>query len=240
MADEHAGPDPLTMLRHTLSFLRHALAHDLPNQVVAMRGLVHFLDLDERERLSPDGREYLRRLSAAADRTHLLMRALAELARVSLLEEPAEGTLLAEVLREATAEVNLLFPGRGIEYHFPKSSLLLPVPRNILRQVLVQLMRNGVQAVEEKRTPRIEVCVRPAQAGEEISVADNGRGLAPEPLRRVQEFLAGREANAPGPGLGLMLVRLFLEAWGGTVRVHSELGHGCVITLRIPGANPSG
>jgi signal transduction histidine kinase len=236
MADEQR----LETMRRALACLRRALGHDLPNQMVAVRGLVQILDLEEQDRLSPTGRDYLRRLSSAAERTHTAMRALEELARESLLETPADPETLTEIVREAAAEVNQLCPGRAIEYHFPESSLLIRLPQTVLRRVLVHLIRNGVQAVEDSRRPRIEVRGQRTTAGVEIAIVDNGRGLAPEQLRRVQGFFAGREAKVPGPGLGLLLVRQALEAWGGAVVVRSEPGHGSVFTLMIPGANPDG
>jgi signal transduction histidine kinase len=111
------------------------------------------------------------------------------------------------------------------------------LPPGGLRQVLVHLIRNGVQAVADDRRPRIEVGARLTAAGQEVWVEDNGRGLVPEQLRKVHDFFAGREALALGPGLGLLLVRQTLETWGGTVQVQSQPGQKTVFTLVIPGAS---
>jgi signal transduction histidine kinase len=223
--------------QRVLESLRRVLSHDLPNHLVTVQGLAQMLEMDEQDRLSADGRDYLQRLSGAAHRAHTLIRALADLAEIGLRGGSIETVSLGEVIREAAAAAKHLCQGRNIEYHLLDSPMLLRLPPGGLRQVLVHLIHNGVQAVGDERRPRIEVGARLTPAGQEVWVADNGRGLSPEQLRRVQEYLAGRETRAPSPGLGLLLLRLTLETWGGSARVESQPGQGSKFTLVIPGAS---
>ena len=60
--------------------MQKALGHELPNQLIAVQGLARLLDT-ETERLSDDGKEYLQRLGAAAQRSHEMVRALADFLR---------------------------------------------------------------------------------------------------------------------------------------------------------------
>src|SRR6266568_1263535 len=51
-----------------LASFRQAMGHDMPNHLVAAQGLVRLLEMDEKERLSPAGREYLGRLTIVLQR----------------------------------------------------------------------------------------------------------------------------------------------------------------------------
>ncbi len=68
----------LDQLEQLRASLQKALGHDLPNQLVAVQGLVKLLELEEGERLTEEGRDYLVRLAAAARRTHETILQLAQ------------------------------------------------------------------------------------------------------------------------------------------------------------------
>jgi signal transduction histidine kinase len=69
-----------------------------------------------------------------------------------------------------------------------------------------------------------------------IEVADTGIGIATHDLPRIWERLyRGDHSRAErGLGLGLSLVRAIVQAHGGTVDVHTELGRGSTFTVRLP------
>ena len=66
-----------------LNLLQKALGHELPNHLVAMQDLARLLEMDQAERLDDEGKDHLRRLAAATQRTHELIRTLADLVRAS-------------------------------------------------------------------------------------------------------------------------------------------------------------
>lgn len=68
-----------------------------------------------------------------------------------------------------------------------------------------------------------------------LEVADTGVGIPAEALPRLfEKFCRGRNADAPGNGLGLALAQAIAEAYGGTIRVASEPGRGSVFAVRLP------
>jgi signal transduction histidine kinase len=223
----------LERLERLLACYQKALGHELPNQLVAIQGLLRVLELDERERLGPDGRDYLERLHAAARRAHELARALAELARAARRPPPAEPVVLAEAAREASAEVNWLCPGVSIEYDFPESGLVLSVTRADLRQVLVPLLRFAAQNPAGDRPLLLQVGARRAGAAVEIWVKDNGRGLDAEQRPSLFEPFSGTASPDAGHGLSLFLARQLVESWGGALHYHSEPGRGNTFTIII-------
>src|SRR5579864_8128381 len=102
-----------------LALFRQAMGHDMPNHLVALQGLVRLLEVEEKDRLSAAGQDYLRRLAAIHERGEGLVRVLSEICRVGRGEQPPEQLLLSEVAQEAAVEIKQLFPDRVIEYHFP-------------------------------------------------------------------------------------------------------------------------
>jgi signal transduction histidine kinase len=217
-----------------LLVLQKALGHELPNQLIAVQGLARVLDLESGERLSAEGREYLTRLSAAAQRTHEFIRALADLVRAVRTAPPDQPTSVSDVARQTIAELKQLFPGRGIDYHLPQAELLLSVPAAGLRQVFLHLLRNALQAASPERSPRVEVGARETAEGVEFWVADNGRGLSAEAQQRLFEPFVRSLAGAGGIGLGLNLVRILVESWSGRLRVDSNPGQGSTFTVYVP------
>jgi len=108
--------------------------------------------------------------------------------------------------------------------------------RHKLLEVLVNVIRNSLQALEavDERERRLEL--RLAPEGEDcvlIEVRDSGVGIAREDLVRV--FALGHTTRAGGRGLGLHLAATAAGELGGTMTAHSAgLGHGATFTLRLP------
>jgi signal transduction histidine kinase len=235
-----------------LACFQEALGHELPNYLVALQGLAHLLEQGEGERLGPEGREQLGRLEALARHTDRLVRALADIGRLCREARSGGPVALDEVAREAAAEVNLLYGGPAIVYDLPEDLPAVTVSRQSLYQVLVQLLRNAVQAVGAgRRCPsvptsgdklprepapaagRVEIGGRPVPGGVEVWVADDGPGLPALPPERL---FAPFQRGGDGLGLGLFLVRQAAACWGACLQVESEPGRGTRFTLLLPHA----
>jgi signal transduction histidine kinase len=217
-------------LERLLAVLQKALGHELPNHLIALQGLTRLLELEEGERLSAAGKEYLGRLAAGAAKAHALVAALAEVARPETAPGPAETVDLAELAAEVIAEAKQLAPGAGVEYHAPQQAFLLPAPRTALRQALALLLRRAGTAGAGGRPLRVDVSARATATGAEIRVADDGEAVPGEMIDRLFDPFGG----TGGPGLDLFLVRQLAEGWGGTVRVESEPGRGTAFVVTCP------
>ena len=109
-----------------------------------------------------------------------------------------------------------------------------------LKQMLLNLLSNAVKFTPENG--KVSITAVRTDKAIEISVADNGIGIAEADMPRIfQEFQqldsgAGRQVQ--GTGLGLALTRRFALLHGGDVRLASQVGKGSVFTLTLPIVGP--
>jgi len=106
----------------------------------------------------------------------------------------------------------------------------LKADREYLRQTLLNLILNGLQAMPEGGTLALEATM--LKGDFLISVTDTGTGIAPENLPRI--FEPYFTTKSKGSGLGLSIARRIVEAHGGTITVSSEPGWGCRFQISLP------
>lgn len=108
--------------------------------------------------------------------------------------------------------------------------------RDKMKQVLLNLVRNAVQAVEPGNG-QVTVSVGERDGNALMTVTDNGRGIPREQLARIwQPFFTTKGQG--GMGLGLDICRRIVTAHGGTITVDSEEDRGTTFTVSLPLAVP--
>ena len=108
-----------------------------------------------------------------------------------------------------------------------------------IRQVLFSLLSNAVKFTPPQGQITLAACRNKGDSGDEIlfTVADNGRGIAPEEQDAVfGSFVRGQPdpESRTGAGLGLSLVKNFVALHGGRVELVSVPGEGTTLTIHLP------
>ena len=106
----------------------------------------------------------------------------------------------------------------------------LKADREYLRQTLLNLILNGLQAMPEGGT--LTLAANKSNGNILISVTDTGTGIAPENRTRI--FEPYFTTKPKGSGLGLAITRSIIEAHGGTITVFNEAGQGCRFEIALP------
>ena len=106
----------------------------------------------------------------------------------------------------------------------------LKADREYLRQTLLNLILNGLQAMPEGGTLTLEA--KTSNGNFLISVTDTGIGIAPENRTRI--FEPYFTTKAKGAGLGLAIARRIIETHGGKITVTHEAGGGCRFLISLP------
>ena len=119
----------------------------------------------------------------------------------------------------------------------PDDLPLLDVDPIRLREVLANLVANGLRYVDPDGTVRIA-----ARTGENtvvLEIADDGRGIPADLLPTVFDRFA-KSSESRGTGLGLAIAKAIVEAHGGRISADSQAGVGTTMTIELPNALPAG
>lgn len=146
---------------------------------------------------------------------------------------------IGKIIEEASALALIGVKESGVRVRIEAAPRLPPVAVDKLQiqQVLVNLMRNAVEAMAASE--RRELTVATGMSGPnqvEVRVVDTGPGIAPEIVGRLfQPFVT---TKARGMGVGLSICRSIVEAHGGKLAAEPRPGGGTVFRFALPAASP--
>jgi two-component system, OmpR family, phosphate regulon sensor histidine kinase PhoR len=214
-------------------------SHELKTPLAAIRAYAETLQMgahEDRETCQ----QFLGGILAQADRIHVLINGMLQLARVqggtATLErvrfDVCEAVLPCIKAAEAVAHSKKI----AIVKSLPATPVLIISDPDSVTTVLSNLMSNAV-----RYTPsggRIDLKIEVSEEQLLMSVQDTGVGIGKEDLSRIFERFyrveRGRSADSGGTGLGLSIVKHLTQALGGEVLVRSELHVGSCFEVRIP------
>lgn len=116
LAGRHHAPETPGRADRLLKNMHKVFSHDLPNQMMAVQGLLQLLSLEETDRMSPAGREYVRRLQNASHRASDLVRFLREMSRLNGYVPKPETIDFGVWERELQVELRRQFPEREFQF----------------------------------------------------------------------------------------------------------------------------
>ena len=108
---------------------------------------------------------------------------------------------------------------------------LVPLDRNLLRQVLINIIQNAIQSMENGGTLFVST-FHENREWATLVIKDTGIGIAEENIGRIFEpFFSTKHA---GTGLGLHVSQRIIANHKGTIQITSQLGVGTAVTIRLP------
>ena len=155
---------------------------------------------------------------------------LGKLEEGGVMEKKVEFNI-RELLTELISEMaNLAKDGQNIVLHCDGSELVY-LDKGLLRNILINLISNALKYSGENTVVDIYVMHTPEQIS--ISIEDNGIGISEEDLKHLTDrFFRGTNAiNIQGTGLGLHIVKKYLEVMDGNISFSSELKKGTKVLL---------
>ncbi|HEX8664298.1 MAG TPA: PAS domain S-box protein [Beijerinckiaceae bacterium] len=220
-----------------LGEMASTLAHEINQPLTAitnyLKGCRRLLERSQDEQ-APLLREAVTKAAEQALRAGQVIRHLREFVARGESERHVED--LPKLVQEASALalVGAKEKGVRVSYRFDPSARLVLADRIQIQQVLLNLIRNAIEAMQD--APRRELVVATAATDEslaEVSVADTGSGIAPEIATQLfQPFVTTKKH---GMGVGLSICRTIVESHGGKIWVESEPGRGTVFRFTLRG-----
>jgi nitrogen fixation/metabolism regulation signal transduction histidine kinase len=217
------------------------IAHEIKNPLTPIQLAVQQLR-DKDPELSP---EFSRLLETSAeiveDEIEGLRRMVSSFSLFAKVPEVQRARItLSEVLEEfERAYGHVMERERArLEVESPDAAVEIMGDRQLLKQALVNLVENAVQAGREAGHTTIRVRVSTTLVGKEarwveVCVADNGPGVSHD--RREQVFEPYETTREEGTGLGLAIVKKIVLDHGGEIRVEDSGLGGAAFVVRLPG-----
>jgi signal transduction histidine kinase len=122
-----------------------------------------------------------------------------------------------------------IFSEEYIKYHPEEEELYANLDKTQLIRVITNLVKNAIQATENKENPIVEVKVSSEEKNLIISVSDNGKGIS-EDLKELI-FEPKFTTKTSGMGLGLAMIKNIIEAYDGSISFSSKEGIGTVFRV---------
>ena len=207
------------------------MAHEIKNPLTPIQLSAERLEAKLADRLEGPARDTLVRATATIVGQVAAMKGLVDaFAQYARLPSPK---IERVDLNALTREVLHLYEG-GIPLQLDLAESLPPVAGDpaLLRQVLVNLMKNAQEALHERENPRIRVDTVLDGDFIALGVEDNGPGFPEELKQRMFEPYATTKPR--GTGLGLPVVKKIIEEHHGTIAVYNLDRGGARICVRLP------
>jgi two-component system phosphate regulon sensor histidine kinase PhoR len=221
------------------------VSHELRTPLSILRGYIETL-LDNSKTPHEELLRILRVMERHSNRLELLVEDLLTLAQLESGNPHLQlGIIdLSEFLHEMICdwEEKLASKQLSIVVDIPPTLSPMRADRTRLQEALYNLLDNAVKYSREQS--EIRLSARQSDSEIELSVSDQGVGVAREDLPRIFErFYRADKARSRdairGTGLGLAIVKHITQLHGGRVEAESEVGRGTTIRVILPAGGPA-
>jgi nitrogen fixation/metabolism regulation signal transduction histidine kinase len=224
--------------------LTRVLRHEIMNSITPISSLTstlrEILDHDMKKmnahyELKEEGAEDLRDgLSTIESRSKGLIKFIDAYREYTSLPKPKIATVrlndliehVAQLMKPELKKTNILF-----KYSCSSEYLTIQADIEMIEQVLINLLKNAVEALSETEKPTLELIGRYDENSVKIEIIDNGSGIIKEALEHI--FVPFYTTKRAGSGIGLSLSRQIMQMHHGSITVESEPDVCTVFTLRF-------
>lgn len=238
----------LVKMNAELETFAYVASHDLQEPLRKIQSFASLIDENENQNLSEKGKDYFRRMHAAAARMNRLIEDLLTYSRTATAERNFADTDLNEILEEVKTDLKESLAEKNaviVADHLCKANI---IPFQF-RQLLHNLLGNSLKFSKREEAPHINITSEmvtarslkielpePAKMYCHISVTDNGIGFEPRYRERIFELfqrLYGK-SEYTGTGIGLAIVKKIVENHKGFITASGELDKGARFDIYIP------
>lgn len=219
----------------SLGEMSAGLAHEFKNALAALHGYVQLLqNLELNEKARSTSESLLNEVRNLSE----MVTSFLNFARPQPLQ--LEQVSLPELIAECADELSPLFQRLNVKLIVEHNAepLVIGADARMLRQALLNLLRNGSEAIPEESIER-KVSVTTTREADSsgnrsavIEVRDSGPGIPPAQLRKI--FIPFFTTKSKGHGVGLALSHRVITQHGGTLTAANPSNGGAIFTIRLP------
>lgn len=240
---EQAEKQKLAQLNELKSeFISH-VSHELRTPLTTISWSVENLLDGIPEEPTPKIREYLTGISENTRQLERMIENLLDISRIEANRIEANPTDL-ELRHEIPKSISLLQPqadSKKIKFILPENlNYQVKADPDGLQTILTNLLSNAIKYSPPETSISLNVTLPENGETVEISIKDQGLGIAPEKIphifERFERVKTDKTIREKGLGLGLYITQKWIEIQGGRIRVESEEGKGSNFIFQLPGA----
>ena len=225
--------------------LVRVLTHEIMNSVTPISSLAGIVEEELQEHMAlqegtPLTQEQLHdihlSLQTISKRSEGLIHFVKEFRSLTAIPKPKIGVIEVKCLLDELCMLHrkeLMEKGIHLDISVYPEDLTLSADKNMIEQVIINLLKNAIQSFEEQASDR-QITLKAyltEKSRPVISIRDNGTGIDPEALEKI--FIPFFTTKKTGSGIGLSLSRQIMRQHQGTLTVKSTVGKGTEFFMRF-------
>jgi two-component system NtrC family sensor kinase len=222
----------------SVGLLAAGVAHEINNPLASIAICAESLENRMSKALEPENEHhevvvnYLRMIQTEAFRCKEITEKLLDFSRIGPVQR--QNTDLGELIQGVIEMVGHIgkYQRKRVEFN-RREAVSASINAQEIKQVVLNLLTNALDSLDDDGVVRIELAARGGYA--EMTVVDNGCGMAPEVLKHIFEPFFTRRRGGQGTGLGLSITYRIVSDHGGTIEGFSAgAGKGATFCVRLP------
>jgi PAS domain S-box-containing protein len=207
--------------------LSGSVAHDIRNPLGSIKNSIYFLNLISNDSTDDQIKKHLNIMEKEILRANDIITDLLNFSRENkpIMVEGQINNVILDSLKGFNIPEKIT-----VETELDSALPMLPFDALQIERVFYNLVTNALQAMAAGGLLKISSCK--SDGNIEVQIQDSGTGISPEALESIFNPLFTTKSK--GVGLGLSIVKTFVEKHNGTVEVYSEAGKGTTFTVRLP------
>jgi PAS domain S-box-containing protein len=213
----------------------YIVSHDLKEPLRSIDAYSKFVMDDYKDKIGEEGKHYLERVRANAERMKKLIEDLLEISRLKRRGGTIEEVETKELVDEIKMRLEYLIKQKNAEITVKDNLPKIFCDRVRLTEVFLNLISNAIK-YDDKPKPIIEIGYGDKGDMHEFYVKDNGIGIKEEYFDKIFEIFQrlGRKEDVEGTGAGLTIVKKIVQLHKGEIWLKSKIGEGTVFYFTIP------
>ena len=202
------------------------ITHEIKNPIAVCKGYLDMFDTNNLEH----SRKYVPIIKGEIERVLILLKDFLSLTKIKVEADIIDIKML---LDDVTESFLPLIKNRKIKIKsdYDDEDIYILADYNRLSQVFVNLIKNSIEAMEDIKNGKIIISIIENKNSVIIKVSDNGSGISPENIKRMNEPFFTTKSN--GTGLGVYLSTEIIKAHNGTICYESDK-KGTTVTVTLP------
>ncbi|MDD5194574.1 MAG: ATP-binding protein [Candidatus Omnitrophica bacterium] len=224
----------LAEVNKELDDFTYIVSHDLKEPLRSIDAYSKFVIDDYRDKLDEEGRHYLERIRANAERMKRLIEDLLEISRLKKKGSVFEEVEVTELIAEVKMRLEYSIKQKGVEIVIKDKLPKIFCDRVRLTEAFLNLISNAIK-FNDKPKPIIEIGFEDKEGFYEFYVRDNGIGIKEEYFDKIFEIFQrlGKREDNEGTGAGLTIVKKIVQLHKGKVWLESKPQEGTVFYFTI-------